>query len=191
MRGSPKPDIQLCTPLLGTTPSDVTAPPPPDPSLNKPSVLSSPPPLRGRNPCSCLGWDRAHTVVLARAVVGVAVVIAIVTVIARLVLVIVVRKLRSGADVVDGRGSIGRVGWRKVRVRVQRTRSMCRRCLRKPLRSRWIPVSLWSVAEEVWTGRDAQQVWSCIKSWSRGGVRVANSVCFNARTSWESGNSSF
>ena len=110
MRGSPKPDISLCTPLLGTTLSDVTAPPLPYPSSNKPSVLSSLPPPRDRNPCSCLGWDRAHTVVLALTVVGVAVVIAIVRVIGRLVLAVAVRKLTSGADVVDVRGSIGRVG---------------------------------------------------------------------------------
>ena len=79
---------------------------------------------------------------LALAVVGIAAVIAVVTVIERLVLAIVVRKLTSGADVVAVRGSIGRAGSREVRVRVQRKRSMCRWCWRRPWRSRWIPVSL-------------------------------------------------
>lgn len=55
--------------------------------------------------------------------------------IAKLVLVIAGTKLRFGADVVDARGSIGRVGWRKVRVRMRRRRSMCRRYLRRPWRS--------------------------------------------------------
>lgn len=78
---------------------------------------------------------------LALAVAGIAVAIALVRVIARLVLVIVVGRLTFGAVVVDVRGSIGRVGWRKVRVRV-RMRSMCRRCLRRPWRLRLILVGL-------------------------------------------------
>lgn len=65
-------------------------------------------------------------------VVGFAAVIVVVTVIVMLALVIAVRRLTFGADVVDVRGSIGRVGSRKVRVKVQRRRSMCRRCLRRP-----------------------------------------------------------
>ena len=79
---------------------------------------------------------------LAQAVVGIAVVVATATaiVIAKLVLVIAERKLRFGADVVDVRGSIGRVGWRKVRVRVRRTRSMYRRYLKRPWRSKWVRV---------------------------------------------------
>ena len=79
---------------------------------------------------------------LAQAVVGIAVVVAtaVAIAIAKLVLVIAERKLRFGADVVDVRGSIGRVGWRKVRVRVRRTRSMYRRYLKRPWRSKWVRV---------------------------------------------------
>ena len=51
--------------------------------------------------------------------------------IARLLLVIVVAKLRFGGDVADMRGSIARVGWRKVRLR-ERRRSMCQRYSRRP-----------------------------------------------------------
>lgn len=58
----------------------------------------------------------------ALAVAGVAVVLELVREIARLVLVIAVRKSTFGAGVVDVRESIGRVGWRKVRVRVRRRR---------------------------------------------------------------------
>ena len=146
-------------------------------------MLSSLLPPRDRNPCSCLGWDRAHTVVLALTAVGVAVVIAIVTVIGRLVLAVAVRKLTFGADVVDVRGSIGRVGWRKVRVRVQRTRSMCRRCLRRPWRLRWILVGLscrgGALVKRFELVGTLSKSGLCTESWSRGGVRVANGVCFN------------
>lgn len=84
---------------------DVTTPPRPYPSSNKPSALSSPPPLSDRNPCSCFGWDRAHTAVLAPPVVEVAVVLAVVIAIAiaTLELVVALTKLTFGADVVGVR----------------------------------------------------------------------------------------
>ena len=113
----------------------VTTPLHPYPSSNRPTALSSPLPLPDRNPCSCFGWDHAHFAVLARTVV---VGIAVVVVVAMLVLVIAGRKLRFGGGVADGKGSIGRVGWRKVRVKVRRMRSMSWMYLRKPWESKWI-----------------------------------------------------
>lgn len=113
---------------------DVTMPHLPYPSLNKLPVLSSPPPLSDRNPCSCPGWDRAHTAVFALAVVGIAVVIVVVM----LVLVTAVTKSMSGADVVDVKRNIEMADWRKVRVRVQRMR-LCQRYWRRPWRSKWVP----------------------------------------------------
>ena len=70
---------------------------------------------------------------LALAVAGIAVELEVATGagIARLLLGTVVAKLRSGGDVVDKRGSIARVGWRKVRLR-ERRRSMCQRYSRRP-----------------------------------------------------------
>lgn len=50
---------------------------------------------------------------------------------ARLLLAIGVAKLRLGGDVVDMRGSIGRVGWRKARLKERRS-SMCQRYSRWP-----------------------------------------------------------
>ena len=70
---------------------------------------------------------------LAPTVAGIAVEIEVATGagIARLQLVIGVAKLRFGGDVVDMRGNIARVGWRKVRLK-ERRRSMCQRYSRRP-----------------------------------------------------------
>lgn len=56
---------------------------------------------------------------------GVAVAIAIA--IADVALVIAASRLTFDVDVVVARGSIGRAGWRRVKVRVRRMRRMCRR----------------------------------------------------------------
>ena len=59
--------------------------------------------------------------------------------IARVLVLIVVAKLRFGGDVVDMRGSIARVGWRKVRLK-ERRRSMCQRYSRRPWWLNWMLV---------------------------------------------------
>ena len=77
--------------------------------------------------------------VLTDAGIAVEVEVAIGAGIARLLLGTGVAKLRFGGDVVDRRGSIARVGWRKVRLR-ERTRSMCQRCSRRPWLLNYVPV---------------------------------------------------
>ena len=141
MRRSPTSDTSYAGSSSVQVPDSVTTPPLPYPSSNKPSALSSRPLLLHRNPCSCSGWDRSHTAVLALAVAGIAVELEVATGagIARLLLVIAVAKLRSGGDVVDTRGSIARVGGRKVRLR-ERRRSMCQRYSRRPWWSEWVLV---------------------------------------------------
>lgn len=81
----------------------------------------------------------ARAVVVVVVVVGNAVAVALVNVvaIANVGLVIAAAKLTFDVDAVVVRGSIGRVGWRKVRVRVRRTRRMCRKYLRRPWWSMW------------------------------------------------------
>lgn len=41
------------------------------------------------------------------------------------------------------------------------------------------PLLGWSVAEDIWNDKEAQQVWSSGESASRDGVRVASSVRFS------------
>lgn len=70
---------------------------------------------------------------LALAVVGIAVVVAVAFVIAIAVtIVIAASRLTFDADVEDGKGSIGKVGWRRGMVGVRRMRSLCRRYSRRP-----------------------------------------------------------
>lgn len=115
--------------------------------------------------------------------------VAFVIAIAKSVLVIAVAVARStfGGDVVDVRGSIGRVGWRRARVGVRRMRmrSMCRRCLRRPWWSKWVLMGFLDrggdAAEELWNGEDAQDFGSSGENKSRGGVRVTSWVCFEHR----------
>ena len=77
---------------------------------------------------------------VAEIAVVLAVVIAIAIAIATLELVVAITKLTFGADFVGVRGSIGKAGWPKGRVGVQRTRRMCPRYLRKPWRPKWVLV---------------------------------------------------
>ena len=111
---------------------EVTRPHRPCPSSDKPPALSSPLPLSHRNPCSCPDSDLDHTAVLALTAAGTAVVVVTV----KLVPVIAMTTSMFGGDVVDEKGNIGMVVWRKVRVKVQMMRRMRQRYSRRPWWSR-------------------------------------------------------
>ena len=61
--------------------------------------------------------------------------IAVVVVIGKLVPVIAITTWMFGGDVVNGKGNIGMVDWRRVRVKVPMMRRMRQRYSRKPWRS--------------------------------------------------------
>ena len=111
----------------------VTTPHRPCPSSDKPPALSWPLRLSHRNPCSCPDSGLGHAAVLALAAAGIAVVVVIV----KLVPVIAITTWMFGGDVVNEKGNIGTVDWRKVRVQVRMRRRMRQRYLRRPWRSMW------------------------------------------------------
>ena len=127
MQGAPKSDI-LFMHARCSYKFPVTMPHRPCPSSDKPPALSSPLRLSHRNPCSCPDSHLDHTAVFALAAAGIAVVVVIV----KLVPVIAMTTWMFGVDVVNEKGNIGIVDWRKVKVKVQMRRRMRQRYSRRP-----------------------------------------------------------
>ena len=114
---------------------------------------------------------------LALAAAGIAVVVVIV----KLVPVTAITTWMFGGDVVNEKGNIEMVDWRKVRAKVQMTKRMRQRHSRRPWRSMWFLYGFLCKIRTRWIAVEVAQmlsrsglVWSSGAGASRESVRVAS-----------------